>query len=954
MRGVMFGLVLSVLVSAHAAAQTFAGGSIGGLAKDEQNGVVPGVVVVARSDSAPGIYRAVTDGRGSFHLDGLPPGDYELTAELAGFATFKQSGIEMRAGRNITLTVLMKVGGVGETVEVRMETPLLESKNGSQSINVSGELLRGVPLTERREWYGALTVVPGVITADFNGSKLFYVRGSEQGATLVQMDGVDVTAAAKPGTSYLQLNSDTVEDIQVQIGGVSAAAPLGNGGVINVATASGTNHVKGAGTLFVQPQTWNDSNQPGGTSTSIKQKQLDLSLGGPLLKNRVWGFGSYRHVDAHRGVSRTATQLAILSALIDGYRPIDSSNEANFSFGKVTAQAGAHQMAGFYQIDTNPLYTVQSNGQFASGQATGGSAASFRWSSVWSNRLTTKFGASYNDKHRETRATNIDGPNVRVHDGVIASGGRLSGNGLLASVGNPLLSRLTQPNEKVTLTFDTTLYASRGATSHELQAGVYVQRRVQGNHLVYTNGGFTMEERVLRQPGAYSGGTIPFHRIFVNGPELTTFEQTAEDVAAYIQDAWRPSERLTLSAGLRLDRIVVKDKVFGVTAQRSLDAGPRLGVNYAVTADTRNVARGHWARVHDQPGLVTTTGNPNIGQRDVYDVDLDGTFETTFVTPPTAGTIANRTIDPDLHQPYVQEWGGGFSHQFAGGLAANLDVAHRRFVDRPTLVEINGKFDGRVFAGYLEESFNEIYTATNNRWNTPVYSSLELSVTKRTPRIQTLASYVRQWRHIDGTWQPNDPAAFIQPDAFSNNKGIGSSTGTASAPSDANSLVGYHQTQSVTASAQWQDHVARAAVAVNAPWDLIAAASYTFQSGTWSGPIVTRIPAADPAFGPPTVRLSNGRQVSNPLATVIRFAYPTRGEGQQRTPALQSLNLRFGRRVSIRRVRLDASLDIFNVTNHGADTGFEFGSNQTYNPLFGVTIDRQLPRSAQLVLRAAF
>jgi hypothetical protein len=130
--------------------------------------------------------------------------------------------------------------------------------------------------------------------------------------------------------------------------------------------------------------------------------------------------------------------------------------------------------------------------------------------------------------------------------------------------------------------------------------------------------------------------------------------------------------------------------------------------------------------------------------------------------------------------------------------------------------------------------------------------------------------------------------------------------------------------------------------------------NYTFQSGTWSGPIITRIAAADPAFGPPTVTLSNGRVVSNPLATTLRFAYPTRGEGQLRTPNLHALNLRAGRRFAMRRLKIDVSLDIFNATNHGADLGFEFLGNETFSPLFGRTIDRQRPRSAQLVLRAAF
>jgi hypothetical protein len=325
-----------------------------------------------------------------------------------------------------------------------------------------------------------------------------------------------------------------------------------------------------------------------------------------------------------------------------------------------------------------------------------------------------------------------------------------------------------------------------------------------------------------------------------------------------------------------------------------------------------------------------------------------------FVTPPTAGVTANRTIDPDLHQPSVREWGVGYSKQLPGSMTANVDVVRRRFTDRPTLVETNGKYNGSVFAGYIDEAFSEIYTATNNTWNTPVYSSLELSITKRTPRVQGLASYVRQWRHIDGTWQPNDPASFIQPGAFANDRGIGSSTGTASAATDANSLSGTQMTQSSTASAQWQDHVVRLGVTYTGPWALLLASNYTFQSGAWSGPIVTRLGSGDPAFGPATVTLSTGRIVTNPLSTVLRFAYPTRGEGQLRTPDLHAWNLRVGRRFALGRLRFDASLDLFNVTNNGADLGFESGANQTYNPLFGVTTYRQLPRSAQIVLRTSF
>lgn len=947
---------LIILATRPLCAQTPASGSVHGVATDQQRGVVPGVAVSATSPTVPGVYKTTTNRAGQYRFGDLPPGDYTIVAELAGFARFLRAPITVRAGLNVEVNVDMRVGDVGETVEVRVETPLLETRNGAQAVNVSGELLRGIPLTERREWFGALALAPGVITADYGSSKLFYVHGADPQATIIQIDGADVTPAAKAGVTYLSLNTDTVDDIQIQTAGLDASSPLGVGGVINIASASGTNRVKGAASLFLQPQRWNDSNTPGGTSSTVDQAQVDLSLGAPLVKDRLWAFGSYRRSDITTGVSRTATQLAVLRALVSGYEPADSDNLANISFAKLTAQASsAHQIVGFYQRDVNPILTADATTAARSSQFSGGSAASIRLSSVWSGSLTTRLGASYNDKRRGTDAAEaIDGPVVRIYDSAIPSGGRLLGNGSLAATGSPILSRLTQPNEKLTVSFDATWFARHGSGTHELQAGLFFQPRVQGNHLKYVNDGFNLEERALRRPGVYNEGSVPFHRQIVNGPELTTFEQRGRNYAIYVQDAWRPTGRLTLNAGVRVDHVVVHDEVFGVTSQRSTDVGPRLGVNYALTSDSRNVARAHWVHVHDQPGIVTTIGTPSLGQRDLYDLDLDGTFETVFLIPPTSAAIANRTNDPNLHQPSVWEWGTGFSRQLAGAMTANVDFVHRRYADRPTLVEINGRYNGSVFAGYANEAFNEVYKATNNIWNTPVYSSLDVSLTKRTARAQVLASYVRQWRHIDGTWQPNDPASFIQPQAFANDAGIGSSTGTASAPSDANSLSGSQMTQNVTASAQWQDHVARVGATYTAPWAVLLATSYTFQSGAWSGPIVTRIAAADPAFGPTTLTLSNGRVVTNPLATTIRFAFPTRGEGQLRTPNLHALNLRAGRRFTYGRMKFDASLDVFNVTNNGADLSHEFGANQKYNPLFGVTTYRQLPRSAQVVLRASF
>jgi hypothetical protein len=199
---------------------------------------------------------------------------------------------------------------------------------------------------------------------------------------------------------------------------------------------------------------------------------------------------------------------------------------------------------------------------------------------------------------------------------------------------------------------------------------------------------------------------------------------------------------------------------------------------------------------------------------------------------------------------------------------------------------------------------------------------------------------------MEGTFQPNDPALFIQPQAFPNDTGVGSSRTTTS-----NSLSGTADLDNF----HWRDHVFRSGVTYFAPWQLILGATYAVQSGQNSGPVVMRLPAGDPAFGPPTIRLSNGRVVSNPLSTPIRFAYPTRGEGQLMTPVVHLFNVRVGRSFVLgAQRRLELSADVLNLPNAGAGQSFQSGGNQQYSTTYGLHTTYQSPRSARFSARFTF
>jgi hypothetical protein len=230
---------------------------------------------------------------------------------------------------------------------------------------------------------------------------------------------------------------------------------------------------------------------------------------------------------------------------------------------------------------------------------------------------------------------------------------------------------------------------------------------------------------------------------------------------------------------------------------------------------------------------------------------------------------------------------------------------------------------------------------------------VELIGSQRTRRSQFLVGYTRGFQHLDGTWQPNDPASFIQPTAFANDRGIGSIRG-----GESNSLSGTSQAR----NPMWIKHALRLAASYNAPWGLTLSSNLNYFSGPYTGPIVRFLPAPDPQFGPPSLVLSNGRTVSNPLATTVRFAYATRGEGQLQAPPLAQWNARAGWRFALGGNRsFEIALSVLNITNRDALQEYLSGSNQLGSSNFAYGPDgtfrgqkRQAARTAQLSMRFEF
>jgi hypothetical protein len=723
---------------------------------------------------------------------------------------------------------------------------------------------------------------------------------------------------------------------------------------VTVSTRSGSNTWHGGTVAEYQAEAWNGSNTPGGRDSTVTVRQQDLGVGGPLLRNRWWVFASGRVARNATGNPRSATQLSYLRQVEPGAELAANRWSGQFVFAKVTGQPWArHAALASFSRDVVTLGGAQPNeaGTFREVRA-GGPGVFGRLSSVWSDALLTHVAVGYNGKKQENRNLAAETTGVLVHEAAFPSGGRLLGTGPIAAVDASAFPGTDFDADMWTATADVT-FLHVGAGSHQVVGGVYAQPLRRSRWITYYNhGGFQLEEAALNVRTDAGSGFTAFHRQMFDVANLVSRHVDTADVAGYVQDAWTVASRVTVNAGIRIDAISRRDRLFDVVTQRTTAIGPRLGVAFSPDRDRRSVLRANWGRIHDNPTLNDTVAGATVaGVRDLYDTAHDGSFGTVIVTPPSTARAPDLIIDLEHYrQPRVDETMVGYRRQLPWRTTVDVNGVRREYRDRAALVETNGIYAGNRFVGYHDESRNGVFRLTSNVWNWPVVTALQASVVHQTANLQLIAGYTRSWNHMVGSWQPNDPASLIQPDAFANARGIGflngCTSGGAACP-DANSL-------SEGGGGTWRDRLVNAAAVASLAGSIRVAVSYTLQSGPWSGPILTTTPASDPQFGPPTVALSNGRVVANPLATTIRFAYPTRAEGQLRLPDMHLLNVRAGRRFGVAGRRLDVWADVLNVTNAGADQAFPPTATQTYSPFFGQGTARQYPRAVKVSARLAF
>ena len=297
-------------------APVFAQASLTGTVRDGSGGVLPGVTVEASSPALIQKTRtAVTDGSGQYRIVDLVPGTYSLTFTLPGFSNVKRDGIELVGNQTLTIPVDMRVGGIEETITVTGESPVVDVQSAQRQLVMSDELISTIPAT--RAAGALLNATPGIIVGE-TGAALsptmtaFNARSSTINANTVAgegryaINGFPLTAARSGGFASVVYDTVNADEVAITIGGGLGESDIG-GPLMNIVPKSGGNNLSGSAFLSTAGGWSSGENitdelralNPNlrEASAIIKAYDYNLSLGGPIMRDRLWFYGSYRKLD---------------------------------------------------------------------------------------------------------------------------------------------------------------------------------------------------------------------------------------------------------------------------------------------------------------------------------------------------------------------------------------------------------------------------------------------------------------------------------------------------------------------------------------------------------------------------------------------------------------------------------------------------------------------------------
>jgi hypothetical protein len=312
--------------------------SISGTVTDPSGAAVPGAVVTATNEATGVTNRQTTTQAGVYSFASLPIGTYTISVEVSGFKTAVRSKVVLEVNSPADVDMVLEVGQTTETVQVVDQAEMLQTANAAIGNVVSQRAIQELPLNGRNP-LALLVLEPGVVqrSAGAAGSGV-HVNGSRDRSHNVTVDGIEANESTVPNplSNLYRLNPDNVAEYKVTTSNHTAEEGRNSGASVAVATRSGTNTFHGTVFEFFRNTALNANdfynNAQGLGRNEIKLNQYGFEIGGPIVRNRTFFFGSWagqkinfaQPVDQTYGVPTLYTPAAV-SGIFRYFRPDPAS-----------------------------------------------------------------------------------------------------------------------------------------------------------------------------------------------------------------------------------------------------------------------------------------------------------------------------------------------------------------------------------------------------------------------------------------------------------------------------------------------------------------------------------------------------------------------------------------------------------------------------------------------------
>jgi hypothetical protein len=296
-------VVACVLWAGSAAAQAVRG-TLLGTVHDSQGAAVPGVTVTAVETQTNIARSVVTNPSGNYVFANMKDGLYRIEAELTGFKKFARDGVDVKVNSTVRVDVVLEVGSLEEVVEVVQETPLLVTDRADTGRTIEGRMVQDMPLGQGRNFQGMWATVPGTVTLSRPHSQFFNPQDSQETkfngqsrlSNNVQIDGLDDNH--KTGLLTILIPAaEAIDSVNVSTSNFDAEFGRAGGSVTTVVLKSGTNQVKGSVFAFGNTEATQARSYfatPTSAKPETKYQQFGATLGGPIVKDKLFFFTDYQ------------------------------------------------------------------------------------------------------------------------------------------------------------------------------------------------------------------------------------------------------------------------------------------------------------------------------------------------------------------------------------------------------------------------------------------------------------------------------------------------------------------------------------------------------------------------------------------------------------------------------------------------------------------------------------